>query len=106
MREEFARAADARLHLVEHEQHAALVAELPQRPEPLGRDGTDPALPLHRLDEDRARLRRERGLERLVVAERDLVEALDLRAEALEVLLLPAGRDGRERAAMKGAPRR
>ena len=41
--------------------------------------------------------------QRLVIAERDLVEALDLRAEAFEVLLLAAGRDRRERAAVEGA---
>jgi hypothetical protein len=33
----------------------------------------------------------------------DLVEALDLRAEALEILLLAAGGDGGERAAVEGA---
>ena len=38
-----------------------------------------------------------------MVAERHLVEALDLRAEALEVLLLAAGGDGRQRAAVEGA---
>jgi hypothetical protein len=46
------------------------------------------------------------GLERPMVAERHLVEALDLRAEAIEVLLLAARRDRRERAAVEGALRR
>ena len=41
--------------------------------------------------------------ERLVVVEGDLIEALDLGAEALEIFLLAAGRDGRERASVERA---
>ena len=37
------------------------------------------------------------------VVERDLVEAVDLGAEALQIFRLAAGRDGRQRAAVKGA---
>ena len=43
------------------------------------------------------------AFEGLEVVERDLVEALDLGAEAFEIFLLAAGRDGGERAAVEGA---
>ncbi len=45
----------------------------------------------------------DRRLERLAIAERHLVEALDLRSEAFEIFLLAAGRDRGERAAVEGA---
>ena len=48
-------------------------------------------------------LRPDRGLERLEIAGRHLVEAVDLGAEALDVFLLAAGRDGRERPPVEGA---
>ena len=43
----------------------------------------------------------DRGLQRLMVAERHLVETLDLGAEAVDVFLLAAGRDGGEGAAVE-----
>ena len=100
---QLARAPGAALHLVIDEQQPVLLA---QRPEPLqesGRRRADAALALDRLDEDRRRLRPDRLLRRREGAERHLVEALDLRAEALEVLLLAAGGDGGERAAVESA---
>ena len=61
------------------------------------------ALALDRLDQDRGRLRPDRLLDRLEIAERHLVEALDHRAEAFEVFLLSARRERRERAAVERA---
>ena len=46
---------------------------------------------------------RDRGFKRLMVAERDLVEAIDLGTEAFEIFLLPACGDGRQRAAVERA---
>ena len=101
--EQLAGAPHAALHLVIDEQQAVLVAQCAQALEEAGRRRADAALALDRLDEDRRRLRPDRLLRRREVAERHLVEALDLRAEALEVLLLAAGGDGGERAAVEGA---
>ena len=53
MGEQLAGAAHAALHLVEHQQQAALVAELAQRPEDAPGDLAHAAFALHRLDEDR-----------------------------------------------------
>ena len=102
MGEEFPGAPDAGLDLVEDEKEPVLVAELPQRTQAARRDRADAALALDRFDHDGRGLGRDR-LQRLVVVEGDLIEALDLGAEALEIFLLAAGRDGRERASVERA---
>ena len=51
-------AADAGLHLVEHEQDAVLVAQPPQVGEPAGGRDDVAALALDRLDEDRRHVAR------------------------------------------------
>ncbi len=99
--EELAGAADAGLDLVHDEQEAVLVAERPQGAQPLVRDHPQAALALDRLDHQGGGLGRDRGLQGLQVAERHLVEAVHLRAEAVDVLLLAAGRDGGERPAVE-----
>ena len=101
--EQLAGAADAGLHLVEDQQQAVLVAELAQRPQELRRHHAHAALAHDRLDQDRGGLRTDRALDRLEVAERHLVEAVDHRAEAFEIFLLPAGGERRQRAAVEGA---
>ncbi len=103
MGEEFPGAPDAGLDLVEDEKEPVLVAELPQRAQAARRDRADAALALDRFDHDGRGLGRDRRLQRLVVVEGDLIEALDLGAEALEIFLLAAGRDGRERASVERA---
>src|SRR5690606_24292508 len=101
--EQLAGAADAGLHLVENEQEAMAVGQRAQLFEERRGEGADATLALHRLEQDRGRLRPDRGLDRLDVAERHLVEAIDLRPEAVEIFLLAAGGDGRQRAAMERA---
>ena len=64
----------------------------------------DAALALARLDQDRRRLGSDRGAQRVEVAERHVVEALEGRVESLQVLGLAAGGDGRQRAAVERAP--
>ncbi|CDX50950.1 hypothetical protein MPL3365_130224 [Mesorhizobium plurifarium] len=103
MREQFSGAADAALDLVEDQKQAVLVAQLAQPLQGLRRHRADAALALHRLDQDCRGLRRDRLFGRVDVVECDLVEALDLRAEAFEIFVLAAGGDRRERAAVEGA---
>ena len=77
--------------------------ELAQRAQELVRRHAHAALALDRLDQDRGGGRADRALDRREVAERHLVEAFDHRAEALEIFLLAAGRERRERAAVERA---
>ena len=101
--EDLAGAAHAALHLVEDQQQAVLVAQFAQGFEELRRRCAHTALALHGLDHDRRGLRADRLLHRIEVAERDLVEALDRRAEPFEIFLLAAGGDGRKRTAVERA---
>ena len=64
-----ARAADARLHLVEEEQRAVLVGERAGGGEELRRRRVDPALALDRLEQDRGRVGADRGGERIDVVQ-------------------------------------
>ena len=68
-----------------------------------GRHDAHAALALDRLDQDGGGLRPDRALDRLEVAERHLVEAVHDRAEAVEMFLLSAGRERRQRAAVERA---
>src|SRR5690606_6132156 len=68
-----------------------------------GRHGADAAFALDRLDQDGGGFRADGVFKRCDVAERHLVEAVDLGAEAVDIFLLPASGDGRKRAAMKRA---
>ena len=101
--EELAGAADAGLDLVEDQEQAVLVAEAAQFAQEGVRHRADAALALDRLDHERRRLGADDGLQGLDILERHLVEAFDLRAEALEILGLAAGCDGRQRPAVEGA---
>ncbi len=95
--------AHAGLDLVVDQQQIVLVrepAELGQEARP-GR--ADAALALDRLDQDRRGRGPDRRLDPPEVAERHVVEARHVGAEALEMLLLAAGRDGGERAAVECA---
>ena len=100
---QFAGAAHAGLHLVEDEQQAVLVAQLAQRPQERRLDDAHAALAHDRLDQDRGGLGADRALGRFEIAKRHLVEAVDHRAEAVEIFLLAAGGERRQRAAVKGA---
>ena len=98
-----ARAPHAALNLVEDEEQAALVTESPQRLEELRWSHSHAALALNGLDQDGGGRFAHRGLGRGKIAEWDLIEALDCRAEALEIFFLPAGGQGRESSAVEGA---
>ena len=88
--EQRARAAHAGLDLVEHEQQTLIVAEATQVLQEPGRRRPDAALALDRFDQDRRRLGSDCGAQRLIVAERDDVEAGQQRLEAFDSFLLPA----------------
>src|SRR5690606_8664434 len=102
MGEEASGTADARLHLVEDEKQPLPIADLAQPAQPVVRHFTDPAFPLHRFDQDRRGLRRDRLLGSIHVGEGNLIETLYLGTEALEIFRLPARRNRRQRAAVEG----
>ena len=100
--EEPAGAAHAALHLVEDQHQARFVGERTQALQELVRRRMDAALALDRLDQQRRGLVAHRGAGRIQVVEVHLVEGIHGRLEALEVLGLRAGRDGRERPPVEG----
>jgi hypothetical protein len=103
MGEELAGAPDTALHFIEQQQDPMLVADLTQALEFLGRHRTHAAFALDRLDEDAGRRLADGGEERLLIAEGNLIEAVDLGAEAFDIFRLAAGGDGGKGAAMEGA---
>ena len=103
--EELARAADARLDLVEDEQRVIFVAELAHALEVAGRWRVDAALALDRLEQHGARLVAHHGRELREVVVMDVVEAVRQRPEALVVMRLARRRQRRDRAAVEGVPR-
>ena len=103
MGEQATGAANAALYLVEHEQDALLIAKRPQVPQEGPGDFAHAALAHDRLDHDACGSVANGGLNGVNIAGRDMVEAFDGRAEALEMLGLAAGRDCGKRPAVKGA---
>ncbi len=86
--EQFAGAAEAGLHFVEHQHQAVLVAQLAQRTQEFPRHDAHAAFALDRLDHDRRGLRRDRLLRpprcrRMATWSKPL----DHRAEAFEIFL-------------------
>ena len=96
-------AADAGLHLVQHQQQAMLVAERAQADEKRARDDAHAAFALNGLDQYAGGVRADQRAHRVEIAEGRLIEAVDRRAEAVEIFGIAAGGDGRQRAAVEGA---
>ena len=96
-------AAHAALHLVEQEQNALLVAKRPQIPQERPGHFAHAALAHDRLDHDASGGVADGGLDDADIAGGDMIEAVDGRAEALQMLGLAAGGDGGKRPAVKGA---
>ncbi len=86
-----AAAAEAGLHLVDHEEDPALVAEPADALEVLGGGGVDAALALHGFEQHRGHRRIEGRLERVEVVPGDVPEALGQRLERLVLGRLPGG---------------
>src|SRR5438034_1359159 len=88
-------------------RHASRVAQLAQESQPLGVHRAHPALPLHRLDDDRRRAGRRHGVihGRPVLA-RDDADARHERLERLAIVGTVGGREGREQASVKRARKR
>ena len=92
-REPGAGAAEARLHLVEDQQHAVRVADAAQPGEEARGRHDDAGLALDRLDQHRRRVRRDRALDGGEIAERHRAEAGRERSEAVAVIGLGGERD-------------
>jgi hypothetical protein len=97
-REELAGATDARLHLVEHQQHAARRGELAQAPEVARRRHHHAGLALDGLHQHRGHLVVQHRLDGVRVAEGHLAEALHLGLEERREGGLAAGAHGGQRA--------
>ena len=79
------------------------VAKRAQAADEFGRADPYAALALDRLDQDGAGLRADRGLDRFQVAELDIVEAFERRAETFEIFLISSRRDGGDGAPVERA---
>ena len=101
-REQFAGAAESRLHLVEQQQQAVLVAHLPNAHQHVVGKHANAAFALDWLEQDRGGLGSDRGAQRGQVAEGHVVEAGNDRFVALRQLRLAAGGDRRHGASMEG----
>ncbi len=101
--EERPRAAHADLDLVEDQQHAALVAELPGARQVVGARHDHAALAEDRLEQERRRGVGESALERGHVVVGHVAESARQRLEADPHLLLAGRGQGRERPAVEGA---
>ena len=80
-----------------------LIAQLAQRTQERRLDDAHAALAHDRLDQDRGGLGTDRAFGRFEIAKRYLVEAVEYRAEAVEVFLLTARSERRQRPAVKRA---
>lgn len=98
MGEPGAASAETGLDLVDHEQHAALVAQPPHPGEILGGGRIHAALALDRLEEYRRDGRVDRRGERVEVFPRDVAESLRQRLERLVLRRLAGRVQRRERA--------
>ena len=103
MGKKLARAPNAALHLIKNQQQAMLVAQLTQAPEALGWQHPHTSFALHGLHQNGRRFGRNRCLKRLVVAKGNLIKARRYRAKALQIFLLAAGSNRRQRAPMESA---
>ena len=97
-----AAAAEAGLHLVEHQQQVVLLAKRGHGTEEFRRRGDDAALALHRLQQDGGGLRAHAVLQRGDVVEWQVAEARQHRIEAILDLRLAGGGHRAERAAVEG----
>ena len=102
-REERARAADARLHLVEHEQRPGLVRELARCGDERCVEGDDAALAEDRLEQDAAGVFADGGGERAGVVRRGELDRGQERLERRALRGLPGDRERSGRAAVERA---
>ncbi len=103
MREQLARTPNARLNLVEQEKQPLLVAQYAQCSQKLWSRGPNATLTLHRLNQESRRVGTDRFAHGVEIAERHLIEPVDLWSKPVEMLLLTAGGDRRKRPPMERA---
>src|SRR5579863_5473641 len=101
LREQLSSAAEPGLDFVEDQHHVVRGAEIAYLREIAGRGDDDAGLPLDRLDEEGDRVRRDRLLQRLGVAEGNDPEARRERPEMLTSRHVGAESDDTERASVK-----
>src|SRR5687767_6171124 len=106
MGEELTGPSVAALHLIEDQQHPVLVAERAQPTHEVAGHRSHAAFALYRLNQNAAGLRCHELLDGSKIARCGVLEALQRRAEALEVVPVPRGCDSPERAAVEGARER
>src|SRR3954447_19431758 len=92
----------AGLDFIEQEQEPAFIAKFAKPEKIFGRRGGDSAFPLDRLDQDRRRLRRDRGPHRVEIVEWHLPKTGHHRLKTLFHFLLTRGRDTSQGPAVEG----
>ena len=101
MREQPTGPPDTGLDFIKNKKETLTISNLAQRRQEFIRRHTDAALALDGLNHDGRRRRRNGALECRDIAERYLIEAVDLWTKAVEVLRLITGRQRGEGATMK-----
>src|SRR5206468_9340077 len=99
-REHLARAAEAGLHLIDDQQDVVRAADALRGGQVAFRWHHDAGLTLDRLDQERRRIRRDRALECLGIAEGDGAKAAVERSEMVAVLRLAREADDGRGASM------
>src|SRR5579883_321533 len=95
-------AANAGLHLVQHQEKTMRVAKLTQRAQEARRWRANASLTLDRFDQNSARLRPDCGFHRFDVTKWNRVEARDPWTETIEVFRVARCADRRQRSSMEG----
>ena len=103
MGEQLAGAPHAALHLVQPHQDAEFVAGGAEPAQELETRRADAAFALHGFDENAGRLRTDGVAQRIQVVERHVIEAVYLRPEAGEILLVAGRGQHRQRTAVECA---
>ena len=98
MGKKLARPTYTTLNFIENEQEVVFVTKSTNFAKELTGEGTDTAFTLHRLDQDRSRLVANCCFECCHIVVRNLIKTSSLWAKPFQILCLPTGSDGCQRA--------